>query len=53
VKYIECFAGKYTIETLLFLFSFNMNKYGTYDYEFLGFTHNDIDNLFQWNREIQ
>ena len=41
------------IEALLCLFSFNLNKYGTYDYEFLGFTHNDIDQLFHWQRDIQ
>ena len=41
------------IEALLCLFSFNLNKYGTYDYEFLGFTHEDIDQLFHWQRDIQ
>ena len=41
------------IETLLCLFSFNLNKYGTYDYEYLGFSHQDIDQLFHWQRDIQ
>lgn len=42
-----------TIEALLTLFSFNLNKYGTYDYEYLGFTHEEIDQLFHWQRHIQ
>ena len=42
-----------TIEILMCFFGFNMNKYGTFDYEFLGFSHKDIDDLFHWNREIQ
>ena len=41
------------IEALLCLFSFNLNKYGTYDYEYLGFTHREVDQLFHWQRDIQ
>lgn len=41
------------IEALLCLFFFNLNKYGTFYYEFLGFTHEDIDQLFHWQRNIQ
>jgi len=43
----------HVIDTLLCLFSFNLNKYGTFDYEYLGFTHHDVDSLFHWQRHIQ
>ena len=36
------------IEVYLCLFSFHQNKYGTYDYEWLGFSHQDLDELYDW-----